>query len=102
MTHVQPAGRIGITGGSGFVGSSVTDRMIAAGHDVVILDMRPPQRTDVAYRHVDVLDLGTVVQATRDLDTVFHLAVNRQPSGDGGRREAAGRTVGLRLPRRAA
>jgi UDP-glucose 4-epimerase len=74
MTHVQPAGRIGITGGSGFVGSSVTDRMIAAGHDVVILDMRPPQRTDVAYRHVDVLDLGTVVQATRDLDTVFHLA----------------------------
>jgi UDP-glucose 4-epimerase len=74
MTNAQPAGRIGITGGSGFVGSSVTDRLLADGHDVVVLDMRPPPRTDVAYRHVDVLDLGAVVQATRGLDTVFHLA----------------------------
>jgi UDP-glucose 4-epimerase len=70
----QPVGRIGITGGSGFVGSSVVGRMIAAGHEVVVLDMHPPERTDVAYRHVDVLDLGAVVPATRDLDTVFHLA----------------------------
>ena len=70
----QPVGRIGITGGSGFIGSAVADRMIAAGHDVVLLDTRPPQRTDLAYRHVDVLDLGAVVQATRDVETVFHLA----------------------------
>jgi UDP-glucose 4-epimerase len=70
----QPVERIGITGGSGFVGSCVAGRMTAAGHDVVVLDLRPPQRTDVAYRYVDVLDLGAVVQATRDTDTVFHLA----------------------------
>jgi UDP-glucose 4-epimerase len=67
-------GRIGITGGSGFVGSCVAGRMIAAGYDVVVIDMRPPQRTDVAHRYVDVLDLAAVVPATRDLDTVFHLA----------------------------
>jgi len=70
----QPAGRIGITGGSGFIGSCVADRMTTAGSDVVALDTRPPQRSDVAYRHVDVLDLAEVVQATRDLDAVFHLA----------------------------
>jgi UDP-glucose 4-epimerase len=70
----QPVGRIGITGGSGFIGSCVTDRMMAAGHDVVVLDVRPPQRSDVAHRHVDVLDLAEVVQATRDVKTVFHLA----------------------------
>ena len=51
----QPAGRIGITGGSGFIGSCVADRMTTAGSDVVVLDMRPPQQSDVAYRHVDVL-----------------------------------------------
>jgi UDP-glucose 4-epimerase len=66
--------RIGITGGSGFIGSCVADRMVAAGHDVVVLDVRSPQQTDVAHLTVDVLDLGAVVQATRDLDTVFHLA----------------------------
>jgi UDP-glucose 4-epimerase len=48
--------------------------MIAAGYDVVVLDIRRPRATDVAYRHVDMLDLGAVVHATRDLDTVFHLA----------------------------
>lgn len=75
MTQVrQPAGRIGITGGAGFIGSCVAERMIAADHDVVVLDMRPPPQAAVAYRHVDVMDLGQVVQATRDLDTVFHLA----------------------------
>jgi UDP-glucose 4-epimerase len=70
----QPVGRIGITGGSGFIGSAVAYRMVAAGHDVVVLDTRPPQRAELAYRHVDVLDLGAVVQATRDVETVFHLA----------------------------
>jgi len=74
MTNGEPARRIGITGGSGFVGACVADRMIADGHDVVVLDMRPPPRADVPYRHVDVLDLAQVVQATRDLDVVFHLA----------------------------
>ena len=48
--------------------------MTTAGSDVVALDTRPPQRSDVAYRHVDVLDLAEVVQATRDLDVVLHLA----------------------------
>jgi UDP-glucose 4-epimerase len=70
----KPAERIGITGGSGFIGSRVEDRMIAAGSNVVVLDVRPPQESEVAYRHVDVLDLAEVVQATRDLDAVFHLA----------------------------
>jgi len=70
----QPAGRIGITGGSGFIGSRLASQMIAAGHDVVVLDTRHPQQADVAYRYLDVLDLGQVVQETRDLDTVFHLA----------------------------
>ena len=74
MTQAGQAGRIGITGGSGFIGSCVADRMTTAGSDVVVLDTRPPQRSDVAYRHVDVLDLAELVQATRDLDAVFHLA----------------------------
>jgi nucleoside-diphosphate-sugar epimerase len=44
----QPTGRMGITGGTGFIGSCVADRMTTAGSDVVVLDTRPPQRSDVA------------------------------------------------------
>ena len=60
--------RIAVTGGSGFIGSNVVDRMMDAGHTVIVLDMRRPHRPDVTYRQVDVSDLGGLVQATRDID----------------------------------
>src|SRR6266545_336979 len=82
-------GRIAITGGSGFIGSHVVDRMIASGHDTVVLDIRPPHRPDVAFREVDVLDLARVVTATRDCDVIFHLAGVSEAS----RRNSVGRTV---------
>jgi UDP-glucose 4-epimerase len=75
MTEAQQSGRrIGVTGGSGFIGSHVVERLIAAGHSVLVLDVRPPQQAGIDYQHVDVLDLGALVQATRDCDAVFHLA----------------------------
>jgi UDP-glucose 4-epimerase len=66
--------RIAITGGSGFIGSHVVDRLIDAGHTLFVLDTRPPHRPDVTYRQVDLSNLGGLVQATRDIDVVFHLA----------------------------
>ena len=66
--------RIAVTGGSGFIGSHVVDRLSDAGHTLIVLDTRPPHRPDVTYRNVDLSDLGGLVQATRDVDVVFHLA----------------------------
>jgi UDP-glucose 4-epimerase len=66
--------RIAITGGSGFIGSHVVDRLIDAGHTLFVLDTRPPHRPDVTYRPVDLSNLAGLVQATRDVDVVFHLA----------------------------
>jgi UDP-glucose 4-epimerase len=75
VTLTEPSDiRIGITGGSGFIGSHVVDRMVAAGYAVTVLDVHPSHRSDVVYRHVDVLDLAEVVEATRDCQVVFHLA----------------------------
>jgi UDP-glucose 4-epimerase len=66
--------RIAVTGGAGFIGSHVVDRLIDAGHTLFVLDTRPPHRADVAYRNVDLSELSGLVQATRDIDVVFHLA----------------------------
>ncbi|MDQ6854429.1 MAG: NAD-dependent epimerase/dehydratase family protein, partial [Actinomycetota bacterium] len=44
--------RIAVTGGSGFIGSHVVDRLIDAGHTLFVLDTRPPHRPDVTYRQV--------------------------------------------------
>jgi UDP-glucose 4-epimerase len=63
-----------VTGGAGFIGSHVVDRLLAAGHEVVVIDTRPPHRPDVLFRNVDIRDVAGLVRATVGCDTVFHLA----------------------------
>ena len=66
--------RIGVTGGAGFIGSHVVDCLVAAGHDVAVVDMRAPHRSDVAYFEADILDGSGLSRATRGCDALFHLA----------------------------
>ena len=67
--------RVGVTGGSGFIGSHVVDHLVGAGHDVVVLDHRVrPHRQDVGFEDVDILDSASLVSATKGMDAVFHLA----------------------------
>ncbi len=67
--------RVGVTGGSGFIGSHVVDHLLAAGHDVVVLDHRvQPHRKDVGFEDVDILDAASLVSATKGMDVIFHLA----------------------------
>lgn len=67
--------RIAVTGGSGFIGSHVVDRLKAAGHDVVVIDRRVrPHRGDVGFEDIDILDLSSVIRATEGCDVAFHLA----------------------------
>jgi UDP-glucose 4-epimerase len=63
-----------VTGGGGFIGSHVVDRLVAAGHDVVVVDLRPPQRPDVGHIPADINDLDALVDAFAGADAVFHLA----------------------------
>jgi UDP-glucose 4-epimerase len=67
--------RIVVTGGSGFIGSHVVDALVATGHEVTVLDHRVrPHRPDVGFEDVDLLDLASVLAATRGAEHVFHLA----------------------------
>jgi len=67
--------RIAVTGGSGFIGSHVVDKMVSAGHDVVVIDHRVrPHRQDVEFIDTDVVDLASMLQAVEGCDHVFHLA----------------------------
>jgi len=67
--------KIAVTGGSGFIGSHVVDALIDAGHQVTVIDHRVrPHRADVGYEDVDLMDLSSVLAATRGMEHVFHLA----------------------------
>jgi len=75
-----------ITGGAGFIGSSLVDRLLADGHDVVAYDnFSTGQREFVAgalTQHGftliegDTLDLPALTRAMAGRDVVFHLAAN--------------------------
>jgi UDP-glucose 4-epimerase len=66
--------KIGVTGGSGFIGSHVVDHLVHRGDEVIVIDTRPPYRSDVEHRYADVTDLPAMVEATAGCQAIFHLA----------------------------
>ena len=65
---------VAITGGSGFIGSNVIDALVAAGHDVRVLDPVRPHRDDVDWHPVDILDVESMIPAVTGTEATFHLA----------------------------
>jgi UDP-glucose 4-epimerase len=67
--------KVVVTGGSGFIGSHVVDSLADAGHDVTVIDHRVrPHRPDVAFEDIDLMEMSSVLAATRGAEHIFHLA----------------------------
>ena len=64
-----------VTGGSGFIGSHVVDKLIKYGIDVRVYDLvMPNYRNDVEYYQGSILDLTPLSFAMHEIDVVMHLA----------------------------
>lgn len=76
--------RILVTGGAGFIGSHTCDRLVAEGHEVVVLDaLTAPVHRDGEPNYItpgaelvvgDVRDRDLVAGLLRRVDAVYHLA----------------------------
>ena len=72
--------RVLVTGGAGFIGSHMAQRLLALGHDVVILDNESTASVDnvpagAAYIKGDVREPADLARAfAQPLDAVFHIA----------------------------
>ena len=88
MTHYL------VTGGAGFIGSHLTDRILAEGHSVTVLDnfaSGKPANIEQASKHPNftfkegsILSAEDLAAAMHGVDVVFHLAVEcvRKSIGD--------------------
>ena len=65
-----------ITGGAGFLGINLAERLIKKNHKVRILDMRdkPKLAEGIEYIKGDIRDYSLVNEATKGIDVVFNLA----------------------------
>lgn len=69
--------RVLVTGGSGFVGSHVVDRLNAHGHEPIIFDSalsRYHAPTEVKIVAGDIADRDVAMRAVRGCDAIIHLA----------------------------
>jgi UDP-glucose 4-epimerase len=70
-----------ITGGAGFIGSHLVDRLIELGHDVICIDDESAVSNDQFYWNnkaqnykYDICDYDLIQPLFKDVDYVFHLA----------------------------
>lgn len=77
--------RLFVTGGAGFIGSNLAERLLAEGHSVTVYDDLSagcrsflPEKEGEAFRFIqaDLLSLDVLTEAIKGHDAVFHLAAN--------------------------
>jgi len=74
-TAPQKPQKVAVIGGSGFIGSHIVDALLDAHHKVTVFDLLAPQRSDVRFITMDILNQSSVnVMLTGGFDAVYMLA----------------------------
>ncbi len=78
--------RIIVTGGAGFIGSHIVDRLLSEGNEVIVLDNLSSGRMEFLGAHIqdsnfkfiklDLLEPENLKKAVKDADMIFHIAAN--------------------------
>jgi UDP-glucose 4-epimerase len=71
--------KVAVTGGAGFIGSNLVSRLIAEGHEVVVVDdlstglLSNIINQSCEFREMSIMDFDQLNSAIKDCETIFHL-----------------------------
>ena len=78
--------RILVTGGAGFIGSHIVDRLISSGNEVIVYDNLSSGKLEFLEHHMrnknfkfvkeDLLNFEALKREMKDVDLVYHVAAN--------------------------
>ena len=76
--------KIFITGGTGFIGRRLTERLVSKGHEVILLLRDPSKAVSYAGNKVnyiagDIFDKEALIKGIAGCDCVFHMAAYTKP-----------------------
>ena len=70
-----------VTGGCGFIGSNLVDRLVEDGHEVIVIDNLSAESNEqfyfndaAAYYHIDIRDYNAILPLFEGVEIVYHLA----------------------------
>ena len=73
--RAEPRSRVLVTGGAGFIGRRLVRSLVAAGHEVTVVDRRPFPGDGVGAVTGDIRDDSVLARAVQPgMDAIFHLA----------------------------
>lgn len=70
--------KIAITGGAGFIGTRLAQKLVDDGHQIIILDVKQSEAFPQQSFIVDITDKDAVMQALKGADAIYHLAAEHR------------------------
>ncbi|PIR75845.1 MAG: hypothetical protein CO030_05165 [Candidatus Magasanikbacteria bacterium CG_4_9_14_0_2_um_filter_42_11] len=70
-----------VTGGAGFIGSHLTDQLLADGHEVIVIDSlllgkREFVNEKASFQEMDIREFSKMLPLCNGIDVIFHLAAD--------------------------